>query len=754
MREALTGRVAKGWRWLRGARMPFAGWLACLFVVAGGAGVAWGSWKNLCADCPSVAQIHGYEPRQTSKLFARDSTLVWEFGEQRRTLVPLASLPPHVPNAFIAIEDRRFYEHRGLDWRGIARAGIEVLRTRSLSGAGGSTITQQLARHMWTERIGFEKRILRKLKEWQVALALERAYSKEQILEAYVNQIGYAHGWYGIQRASQSYFGKDAIDLNPAEGALLAAIANLPEHYSPLNNPEAGIRRRNLVLDVMAQQGYLTEDEAAHWKAQPVPLVAASRGGSRARYFVEWARGILDDRFGARLYTDGLRIHTSLDLDMQAIAETAMRHGWDRVESWPGFRHPTYREFAEENDGADLPDIPYVQGMFVATDPATGEVLAMVGGRDFVQSKFNRAVQARRQAGSAFKPIVYAAALESGIPASEVVVDAPVVLDQVDGTTWRPSNYEPEFLGPITVRHALARSINMVAIKIGMRVGLESVGQMAARLGIRTEVERFPSTAIGAAEVIPIQLVEAYSTFANMGTRVRPFPIVRVEDAAGEVLWEPRPERARVLDPEVARLAVSLLESVVAEGTGATGVRIVGGLPAEVPAAGKTGTTNEGSNVWFMGFTPSLVAGVWFGMDQPVPIAPRATGGGFAAPVWGEFMRRVYYGSPDAAAAAAGDDVDAAAALAGLPAGPLLEIPGRWGLPGGLVTRRVDGRTGALASRWCPADEAYDELYLRGTEPTVLCDRSMTNEFATMPPSGPRLATTGSSTTQITMNRP
>ncbi len=699
---------------VRLVRVPRYAWLACVFLCAAGLGVAVGSWRNLCADCPSVAQIYTFEARQTSKLYARDSTLVYEFGEQRRTVVPLADLPPHVPQAFIAMEDRRFYEHNGLDWRGIGRAALGVIRNRSLSGAGGSTITQQLARHMWTERIGFEKRLLRKLKEWQVAMALERAYTKEQILEAYVNQIGYAHGWYGIQRASRSYFGKDAVDMNPAEGALLAAIANLPERYSPLNNPEAGLNRRNLVLDVMAREGFLTEDEAAMWKEEPVPLEAASVPRARAPYFVEWVRGILDDRFGAKLYTDGLEIHTTLDLDMQAAAQAAMERGWTRIEEWAGYDHPGYAEFTAANEGANLPNLPYVQGMFVATEPETGHVRAMIGGRDYVHSKFNRATDMRRQAGSSFKPIVYAAAIESGIPASEVIVDAPVVLDQVDGTTWRPSNYDPEFLGPITMRRALARSINMVAIKVGMRVGLEAVGQMASRLGVRTEVERFPSTAIGAAEVVPIQMLEAYSTFANLGTRVRPFPIVRVESADGEVLWAPQPERTRVLDPLVARLTVSLLETAVsAGGTGHVGVRVVAGLPYDVPAAGKTGTTNEGSNVWFMGLTPTLAAGVWFGMDVPVSIVERATGGGFAAPVWGEFMREVYFGdSPDET----GEE--------GAPAlGPLLPIPEPWPMPRGLVTRRVDSMTGTLASRWCPAEDAYDEVYLPGTEPSAVCDR-------------------------------
>jgi len=699
---------------VRRIRIPGTVGFALLFLCAGGIGFAAGSWRNLCAGCPSIARIYTYEPQQTSKIYARDSTLVREIGVERRTPVALASLPPHVPQAFIAIEDRRFHSHGGLDWKGIARAAVEALRTRSLSGAGGSTITQQLARNMFTGRIGFEKRVLRKLKEWQVALSLEEAYSKDQIIEAYMNQIVYAHGWYGLQTASRNYFGKNAIDMNPAEAALLAAIANYPERYSPLNNPDAATDRRNLVLDLMAREGFLTEEEAEGWKEVPVPLERARNVTVQAPYFVEWVRQILADRFGGKLYTDGLKIYTTLDLEMQAAAQAAMEAGWERIEERPGFRHPTYRETADRTDEADLPSIPYVQGMFVAADPATGHVRAMIGGRDFVHSKFNRATDARRQAGSSFKPFVYAAALESGIPASAIFVDSPVVEEQADGTLWKPSNYEEDFLGPITIRLALRKSVNMVAIKVGREVGLESVAEMARRLGIRTEVEPYPSTAIGAAEVVPIQMLEAYSAFATLGTRVRPFPIVRVESAEGDSLWVPRPERLRVLDPLVARLAVSLLEDVVAQGTGRTGVRITAGLPADVPAAGKTGTTNEGRNVWFLGFTPNLAAAVWFGMDLPEPIAPLATGGGLAAPVWGDFMRRVYYA--DAPATDTGG-------AGGRPRVPLLPVPDPWPIPEGLIVRRVDGLTGLLASRWCPAGEAYDELYLPGTEPIGDCDR-------------------------------
>jgi membrane carboxypeptidase/penicillin-binding protein len=373
----------------------------------------------------------------------------------------------------------------------------------------------------------------------------------------------------------------------------------------------------------------------------------------------------------------------------------------------------------------------------------------MIGGRDFRQSKFNRATQALRQAGSSFKPFVYTAAIASGIPASHIVVDAPVVRSQVSGEEWKPQNFTEEFLGPITIREGLRRSINMIAIKLGEEVGMETVAQTAQRMGIRTEIERYPSTAIGAAEVIPLQMAEAYSTFATLGTRVRPQPILKVTSPEGEVLWEPAPDRAEVMDSLTARIMVSMLEDVVARGTAATAVRIRSELPYEVPAAGKTGTTNDGTNVWFMGFTPNLMAAVWFGMDRPINIWDRATGGGDAAPVWGRFMKRVYYGDStqvhaDSVFQARGfaiadpgfepvegeEDVRGAPSSTGatepsvLNRGYLLPIPEGWPILPGLLTMKVDNRTGLLASRWCPADSAYTEYYIPGTEPKEFCDMS------------------------------
>jgi len=394
-----------------------------------------------------------------------------------------------------------------------------------------------------------------------------------------------------------------------------------------------------------------------------------------------------------------------------------MEEGWAAVEAdTVNFRHPRYAEFdtVPEFPGAT----PYLQGAFIALDPATGHVKALVGGRDYEQSKFDRARLARRQAGSSFKPFVYTTAIASGIPASFVIEDNAVVLPQPNGEDWRPSNFGNEFLGPMTIREGLYRSQNMIAIKLGwFEVGIESVAQTARRMGIQTEIERFPSTTIGAAEVIPIQMAEAYSTYPNMGTKVRPRAIIRVEDAEGNIVWEPQPERTTVLDSLPTRIMVSMLQDVVQRGTGAAAIRTRAALPYSVPAAGKTGTTNDGTDVWFNGFTPNLQATVWFGMDNPQPIVElgpgrlQATGAQIPAPVWGSFMRRVYLGQE-------GDEENGVEEMP-----PLLEIPQDWPIPDGLNTVLVDRRTGLLASRWCPEEDQYLELYLPGTEPTELCDR-------------------------------
>jgi len=455
----LFDRLMRSIKWALG--VPWL-WAAALFLLAAGTGFAAGAWQNLCADCPSVAQIRTWEPQQTSKVFSHDGTLIAELGIERRTPVSIHALPEHVPQAFIAVEDRRFYRHRGFDLLGITRAALGrvlpapiVRMSGRVLGGGGSTITQQLARNMF-ETIGFEVRMERKLKELQVALELERAYTKDQILEAYMNEINFDRGWYGIQTASRNYFGKDAVDLNPAEAAMLAAIANRPAFYNPIRNPENGLQRRNLVLDRMVQADFLTRDEAQDWKAWPLPESRAQAAEGIAPYYVEWVRQVAQARFGSQLYTSGLQIHTHLDLAMQRAAETALERGLDRIEQRPGFSHPRYAEHMAQADPAEeIGNTPYLQGALIAIDPQTGAVKALVGGRDFNHSRFDRARQARRQPGSSFKTFVYAAAISTGIPASHIISDNAIVLPQGPGLPdWSPRNFDNEFSGDMTLREA------------------------------------------------------------------------------------------------------------------------------------------------------------------------------------------------------------------------------------------------------------------------------------------------------------
>ena len=692
--------------------------LAGSFLLAGAVGAVRGSWQNICAGdtCPSIARIRTFEHEQTSKLLAHDGRQIAEIGYERRTPISLHALPEYIPQAVTAIEDKRFYQHSGFDPFGIARAAFGVLTFRNLGG--GSTITQQLARNLFDE-IGFQRRYVRKMKEVRVALDLERAYTKDQILEAYLNEIYMGRG-YGFQNAASNYLGKNIAQINIAEAALLAAILNRPGVYDPFRYPDRAKARRDLVLTRMAAEGHLERDEAERWKEFPLPESEPTGSvTSLSPYFEEWVRQILDSRFGDEIYRSGLRVYTTLDVEMQQAAKVSMEEGWRAIEAdSTHFEHPYYSDF--DTVQAFSGSTPYLQGAFVALDPVTGHVKAMVGGRDFEQSKFDRARLANRQAGSSFKPFVYTAAIASRIPASHVVVDAPVVYPQVSGEDWRPANFGGEFKGPMTMREGLYTSTNMIAIKVGWEeVGIETVAQTARRMGIQTEIERFPSTTIGAAEVIPIQMAEAYSTFPNLGTKVRPFPILRVEDSEGVIIWEPQPERTQVLDSMVSRIMVSMLEDVVIRGTGYNAIRVRGGLPYQVSAGGKTGTTNDGTDVWFAGFTPNLLATVWFGMDAPIPIFSlgpgkrQATGGGLAAPVWASFMRRVYMGGQS--------DEDNTNYE---PHGPLLPIESGWPLLPGLNAVLVDRSTGKLASRWCAEEDRYLEYYLPGTEPTELCDRS------------------------------
>ena len=667
------------------------------FAIAFGVGLAYASWAMVCraGRCPSAAALQGYEPHQTSKIYAADGRFIAELGLERRTLVKITDIPPLVRNAFIVTEDKRFYKHSGIDWRRVPGALLVDLKNRNFS-EGFSTITMQLARNIFPERISREKTLVRKLKEAKVARDIEQHYSKDKILELYLNQIYLGNGAYGIETAAERYFGKSVKDLNVAEAATLAALPKGPERYNPRTFPDRSVQRRNTVIGLMRDGNVITPEEAAEAQAYPLRLATRVDAGEVAPYFVEWIRQQLDEKFGAQLYEQGLKVYTTLDLDMQSAAERAMEHQLRAIEAgrYGAYPHVSYERYLaranDDDESNNLPNSPYLQGAFVAMDPRTGAIRALVGGRDFDDSKFDRAVQAVRQPGSTFKPFVYSDAIQNGRPLSYLLDDSPLTVQIPGSPPWTPQNYEGDYTGKITMRRALYLSRNVPTIRLGLELGTASVIDEARKFGITTPIPGYPSIIIGAADVYPIEMVAAYSAFATLGTRAEPIAITRVEDANGNVLWSPTPTTVPVLSPEEAWLMVSVMKDVVQRGTAAGSV----GSVFHLPAGGKTGTTNDGTDVWFIGYTSDLVAGVWMGFDKPQKIKSNAQGGILAAPAWSAFMNEVYKRKP---------------------------APRDWPMPPDIVTRQVDLSTNMLATPYCPASVVGNEFYIPGTDPVQPC---------------------------------
>jgi penicillin-binding protein 1A len=670
--------------------------IASAFVATFSVGFVVLGWLLVCrgSECPSISTLDKYRPRQTSKLFAADGRFVAELGLERRTLAPIEQIPKVLRTAFVITEDRRFYSHNGIDLWGVARAGVSNLR-RGGFAQGFSTITMQLARNVFPEKLSREKTILRKLREAKVARAIESKYSKDRILELYLNQIYLGSGAYGVETASQRYFGKSVRDINLAEAATIAALPKAPGRYDPRRFPERAIQRRNTILELMRREGAISDADASLAKAYPLRLAhGGGSSGDVAPYYVEWVRQQLEAQFGDRIYEEGMRVYTTLDLELQGAAERALERQLKAIEggSAGAFPHRTFEQLvAAADESAPGSVTPYLQGAFIVLDPRSGSVRAMVGGRDYDDSKFNRATQALRQPGSTFKPIVYATAIQSGRSPAYMLEDAPVEIPQVAGDTWQPKNYDLKFEGPMIMRRALYQSRNMPAIRLGMELGEQSVVDMARKFGVTSPIPEYPSIHIGSADVYPLQMVAAYSTFANLGWRVAPVGILRVEDSQGKVLWKAEIAREQVLTPEESWLMVDMMKDVLRRGSAAGAVANTG---FNLPAGGKTGTTNDYTDVWFIGFTADLVAGVWMGFDKPQKIMPNAQGGRLAAPAWAQFMIEAYQRKPS---------------------------PPDWPRPSSLVSRQVDELTGLLANPGCPAKDAYPEWFIPGTEPLAEC---------------------------------
>jgi 1A family penicillin-binding protein len=588
-----------------------------------GALLASGLWSRCgLQGCPNVARLAAYGPEGATVLLDRDGRAFAHLRPVERRLARLGTLPDFVPDAFLASEDRRFFEHRGVDWRRVAGAAVANLRAGRVR-QGSSTITMQLARNVFQDRIpGTERTWRRKLLEMRVARAIERHYTKSEILELYVNHIYFGNGAWGIESAAWHYFGKVAARLTLEEAALLAAIPKAPAHYDPRSRPERARARRDLVLQLMTRQGRITVAEAERARARPVRTRRSRDAGASARaeapWFAQYVRAQLEARLGDRLFVRPLRVHTTIDRAAQAALEEELERQIRRVAAGAG-------------GGGSL------QGAGVVMDAVSGDIRAMVGGRAGSPPGFNRAVAARRQVGSAFKPFVAAAALRKGWTVEDRLEDSPYRLVAADGSVWEPANFDGRFGGPVTLRETLVLSRNVPAVRLAEAVGTEDVARIARAAGLRGSMPGTPVIALGVTESNPLELTAAYSAFANDGRRAEPRAILCVEDADGRVLWAPRVARRRVVSAGVARGVSALLHEAVDRGTG-RGARRAG---YHGPAAGKTGTTNAGADAWFVGYTPDRVAGVWFGFDRLQPIAPGVTGGTAAAEAWGRVMRRI-----------------------------------------------------------------------------------------------------------------
>jgi len=575
----------------------------------------------LVVDLPSVATLKDYRPSIATRVYADNNELVDEFFLEDRKIIRVADLPKFVIHAFVAAEDSRFFEHRGIDPQSISRAFLKNLGAGRIV-QGGSTITQQVAKSLFLTP---ERSYTRKLKEAILAYKIDHYLTKEEILNLYLNQIYLGHGTYGIEAAAQGYFGKSARQLTLPEAAMLAGLPKAPSTYSPFTNPERARQRQAYVLERMYEDGYITQQERERALNTPLVLRSVRPKEKIAPYFVEEVRRYILSRYGSDvLYKEGLEVYTTLNISMQNAARDAVERGLRELED---------RQKYERG---------LVQGALLAMDARTGAIKAMVGGRDFTKSEFNRATQSRRQPGSAFKPFIYTAAFDKGLTPVTTVMDEPIEFpdpSSPDGM-WRPKNFDGKYNGPTTLRTAIVQSRNVVTVKVLREIGVDYAAAYAANMGITSPLTKNLSLALGSSGVTLLEMVRAYGVLANQGRRVTPFFITRIVDRTGHIFEENQVKVEQVIDPRIAFISTYIMQDVVESGTG----RRVRGIGR--PVAGKTGTTNDVRDAWFIGFTPSLVAGVWVGFDQERPLGHQEVGGRAAAPIWLYFMEKALAGTP------------------------------------------------------------------------------------------------------------
>ena len=708
--------IVSGIAWLIG--LAFAGALSLVLVAVIALAVA---YPNL----PEISGLTDYRPKLPMRIYSADAVLLGEFGEERRNFLPISQTPKVMQDAVLAIEDARFYQHGGVDYLGIVRAGLASFNEYKSQGA--STITMQLARNFY---LSTEKTFTRKIYEILLALKIESQLTKEQILEVYMNQIYLGQRAYGFAAASEIYFGKPLKDVTVAEAAMLAGLPKAPSAYNPITNPKRAVQRQQYIIDRMLDNGFISEAQHDAAKAQPLKYRAPSEVAVHAEYVAEAARQLVFSQYGEAAYTRGINVYLTINAADQLIAYRALRKGimdYERRQVYRGpesyidlpadpkevdtriaealVEHPDNDELRSgvvleaspkkvvaslqngelvtvTGDGLkpvasgltekgnpktqirrgavvrlvkgakgdwSLTQLPEVEGAFVSLDPSTGAVLTMVGGFDYAKNKFNHVTQAWRQPGSSFKPFIYSAALEKGFTPATVINDAPLFFDAgVTGSQpWEPKNYDGTFDGPMSLRRGLAKSKNMISIRILQSIGAPYAQQWITRFGF--DADKHPAyltMALGAGSVTPLQMATAYGVFANGGYRLNPQLITRLTDNKGHVLSEARPqsldESLRVIDARNAFVMDSLLQSVTHIGTAAKAYQAL----KRDDIYGKTGTTNDSLDAWFAGFQRSVVAVVWMGYDNPRKLGDRETGGGLSLPVWIDYMQPVLKGVP------------------------------------------------------------------------------------------------------------
>jgi penicillin-binding protein 1A len=706
-----------------------------IFLTTGFFGAAF-IYFHYSKDLPDVRKLKDHHPSTITQIYSDNNEKIAEFYIEKRIIVSLENIPLALKQATLAVEDSNFYYHFGIDPKAIFRAFITNLKAGYVV-EGGSTITQQLTKTIFLSR---EKTLPRKIKEAILAVRLELVFSKDEILEMYLNQIYYGHGTYGVEAAARTYFGKSVKELTIAECAMIASLPKAPNNYSPYRNPKKARKRRNHVIQRMADVTFITRDQAKVSIQEDFHLGQVQEMLNKAPYFVEHVRRILQKKFGSsNLYRAGLKVYTTLNMDMQNSAQRAIKENLRNADKRYGYRGSLgtvdlsrgkisvqnamlkQNNFSEKNgieigsivngtvmsvgetqaliilgsedgylnikdmnwarkpnpnvdgrwakikspneaitvgdmirvkilgriqDGSgwslSLEQEPEVEAALISLDPLTGHVKAMIGGYNFYKSQFNRAVQAIRQPGSAFKPIIYAAAINEGFSPSSVIIDSPIIFKEKEDAfeKWKPVNFEEKFYGPTTLREALAHSRNVVTVKLMQKIGIKSSIRLARSLGISSKLEENLSIALGSSGMTLYELTSAYSAFANMGTLIKPTAIRTIKSRNGELLFTSVPESTQPISPETAHIINSLMQSVIKSGT-ATKIKAL-----KRPVAGKTGTTNNYVDAWFMGYTPELVTGVWVGKDKDEPLGRNETGSRAAIPIWLQFMQEALANRP------------------------------------------------------------------------------------------------------------